>query len=180
VLRPVAITGAGVLMVGLLLLCVQDYLQLDRTVPTMVAANTRATTIVVDKAARKLTLLHNGDVLKAYDVALGHAPVGHKQREGDGRTPEGRYVIDSKNPRSHNHLALHVSYPDASDRARALRLGASAGGDIMIHGLHNGLGWLGSVHRAIDWTDGCIAVTNSQIEEIWSLVEVGTPIEIKP
>jgi murein L,D-transpeptidase YafK len=180
VLRQIAIGGAGGLTIGLLLLSGWDYLQLDRTVPKMAAANAQATAIVVDKAAHKLTLLHNGDVLKAYDVALGRAPIGPKQREGDGRTPEGRYVIDFKNPRSHNHLALHVSYPDATDRARALRLGAPAGGDIMVHGLHNGLGWLGSVHRAIDWTDGCIAVTNSQIDEIWSLVEIGTPIEIKP
>jgi murein L,D-transpeptidase YafK len=168
------------LAIALLLLSGRDYLQLDRTVPTMTAANAQATAIVVDKTVRKLTLLRNGDVLKTYDVALGHAPVGPKQREGDGRTPEGHYVIDSKNARSHNHLALRVSYPDATDRARAWRLGASPGGDIMIHGLHNGLGWLGSLHRAIDWTDGCIAVTNSQIEEVWSLVEVGTPIEIKP
>ena len=168
------------LTIGLFLLSGRDYLQLDRTVPTMTAANAQATAIMVDKSARKLTLLRNGNVLKTYSVALGHAPIGPKQREGDGRTPEGRYVIDSKNPRSHNHLGLHVSYPDATDRARALQLGASAGGDIMIHGLHNGLGWLRSVHRAIDWTDGCIAVTNSQMEEIWSLVEVGTPIEIKP
>lgn len=127
-------------MIGLLLLSGRDYLQLDRTVPTMAAANPQATVIVVDKTARKLTLLHNGDVLKAYDVALGQAPIGPKQREGDGRTPEGRYVIDSKNRRSHNHLALHVCYPDATDRARAVRLGASPGGDILMHGLHNGLG----------------------------------------
>jgi murein L,D-transpeptidase YafK len=180
VLRPIATIGVGVLTIGLLLLSGRDYLQLDRTVPAMAATNAQATAIVVDKAARKLTLLHNGDVLKTYDVALGQAPIGPKQREGDGRTPEGRYVIDSKNPRSHNHLALHVSYPDASDRVRAVRLGASAGGNIMIHGLHNGLGWLGSLHRAIDWTGGCIAVTDSQIEDIWSRVEVGTPIEIRP
>jgi murein L,D-transpeptidase YafK len=167
-------------MIGLVLLSAWDYQQLDRMVPTMTAANAQAPAIVVAKRARKLTLLRSGNVLKTYDVALGHAPIGPKQREGDGRTPEGRYVIDSKNSRSHSHLALHVSYPDATDRERALRLGASAGGDIMIHGLRNGLVWLGSLHRAIDWTDGCITVTNSQIEEIWSLVEVGTPIEIKP
>jgi murein L,D-transpeptidase YafK len=89
-------------------------------------------------------------------------------------------VVDSKDSRSRNDLALHVSYPDAADRARALRLGASPDGVIMMHGSHNGLGRLGSLHHTIDWTDGCIAVTNSQIEESWSLVEVGTPIEIKP
>jgi murein L,D-transpeptidase YafK len=130
---------------------------------------------VVDKTARKVMLLRDGEVLNTYDVALGHAPIGPKQREGDGRTPEGRYVVDSKNSRSHNDLALHVSYPDAADCARALRLGASPDGVIAQRPR-----LLGSLHHTIDWTDGCIAVTNSRIEEIWSLVEVGTPIEIKP
>jgi murein L,D-transpeptidase YafK len=145
----------------------------------MAPANAQATAIVVEKTARKLALLRNADALKTYDVSLGHAPIGAKEREDDGRTAEGRYVIDFKNPRSHNHLALHGSYPDATDRARARHLGAPPG-DIVIYGLHNDLGWLGSLYRAIDWTDGCVAATNSQIEEIWSLVEVGTSIEIKP
>jgi murein L,D-transpeptidase YafK len=105
---------------------------------------------------------------------------GYKQREGDGRTPEGRYAIDFKNPRSRFHLALRISYPDASDRDSARRRGVPPGGDIMIHGLPNGLGWLGKYHLWRDWTDGCIAVTNGQIEEIWASVDVGTPVEIRP
>jgi murein L,D-transpeptidase YafK len=175
---PTAIMVAAALPCGLLLLSGWDYL--DRTVPAMAAANAQATMIVVDKKARKLMLLHDTNVLKTYDVSLGRAAGGSKQQEGDGRTPEGRYVIDAKNQSSRFHLALHVSYPDAADRDRARRLGVSPGGDIMVHGLRNGLGWLGGLHRAVDWTDGCIAVTDSQVEEIWSLVAVGTPIEIKP
>jgi murein L,D-transpeptidase YafK len=167
---PVATRIAGTLLGGLLLVCGWDYFQIGRTVPAMADAGVRATAIVVDKQARKLTLLRNADVLKSFDVALGPTPIGPKQREGDG----------SKNPRSHGHLALHISYPSPSDLTQARQLGVSPGGDIMIHGLLNGLGWFGQVHRAIDWTNGCIAVTNSEIEEIWSLVEVGTPIEIKP
>jgi murein L,D-transpeptidase YafK len=131
----------------------------------MAAANAQATAIVVDKTVRKLTLMRSGDVLKACHVALRNTPIGPKQLEGDGRTPEGRHVLDSRNPRSHNHLALHVSYPDATDRARVLRLGAPPGGDIMIYGLRNDLDWAGSVHRAIDRTDGCILLTNSLIEK---------------
>jgi murein L,D-transpeptidase YafK len=176
----VATRIAGAFLGGLLLVSGWDYFQISRTMPAMAEAAERATVIVVDKQARKLTLLRHADVLRSYDVVLGRTPIGPKEREGDGRTPEGRYVIDSKNPRSHAHLALHISYPSAGDLTQARRLGVSPGGDIMIHGLLNGLGWFGAVHRAIDWTNGCIAVTNSQIEEIWSLVDVGTPIEIKP
>lgn len=175
---PIAIIAAAALACGLLLLSGWDFL--DRTVPAMAAVDTQATMIVVDKKARKLMLLHDTDVLKTYDVSLGRAAVGTKQQEGDSRTPEGHYVIDAKSPGSRFHLALHVSYPDAADRDRARRRGVSPGGDIMIHGLRNGLGWLGRLHLAVDWTDGCIAVTDSQVEEIWSLVTVGTPIEIKP
>jgi len=175
---PIAIIAAAALPCALLFLSGMDYL--DRTVPAMAAADAQATKIVVDKKARKLMLLHDTDVLKTYDVSLGRAPVGTKQQEGDSRTPEGRYLVDAKNPGSRFHLALHVSYPDAADRDRARRLGVSPGGDIMVHGLRNGLGWLGRLHLAVDWTDGCIAVTDSQVEEIWSLVAVGTPIDIRP
>jgi len=102
------------------------------------------------------------------------------EREGDARTPEGHYTIDSKTAASHYHKGLHVSYPNAEDRKRAAKLGASPGGAIMIHGLPNGKGWVGAGHRLYDWTLGCIAVTDEEIDEIWELVTVGTPVEIRP
>jgi murein L,D-transpeptidase YafK len=140
----------------------------------------KADRVIVLKGQRRLLLLHGGETLKAYTVALGPAPQGHKSREGDGRTPEGTYRLDARNPRSRFHRALHISYPNESDRARAVAAGASPGGDIMIHGLPNGLGWIGKLHRFVDWTDGCIAVTNREMEEIWRAVDDGTPIEIRP
>src|SRR5262249_8565439 len=143
---PIAIIAAAALPCGILLLSGWDYL--DRSVPAMAEADAQATMIVVDKKARKLMLLHDADVLKTYDVSLGRVAGGSKQQEGDSRTPEGHYVIDAKNPRSRFHLALRVSYPDDADRDRARRLGVSPGGDIMIHGLRNGLGWLGRLHLA--------------------------------
>jgi murein L,D-transpeptidase YafK len=176
------ITFGLVMMIALAALSAAgwDFLQLGRKVPQPAPADARATSIVVEKSARRLTLMRNGDVLKTYDVALGRAPSGHKQQEGDGRTPEGSYGIDFKNARSHFHLALRISYPNAADRANAQRRGVSPGGDIMIHGLPNGLGWLKGVHLWRDWTDGCIAVTDSQMDEIWPLVAVGTKVEIRP
>ena len=157
-----------------------DALKLDRKAPPQAPADARATTIVVEKQARRLTLWRRDRVLAAYQASLGGTPIGHKEREGDGRTPEGLYAIDFKHPRSHFHLALRISYPSRADRESARRRAVAPGGDIMIHGLPNGLGWLSGFHLARDWTDGCIAVTNAQIEEIWALVEVGTPVEIKP
>jgi murein L,D-transpeptidase YafK len=156
-----------------------DFLKLDREPPTTMP-DTRATMVIVDKAVRRLTLLRDGTTLKTYDVSLGPSPTGHKQREGDGRTPEGVYKIDFKHPRSRFHLSLRVSYPNTEDRENAHRRGVPPGGDIMIHGLPNGLGWLGRFHLTRDWTDGCIAVTNREIEEIWALVDVGTDIQIRP
>ena len=136
--------------------------------------------VVVVKSTRTLTLLHQGKIIKTYKVALGGSPVGAKTREGDNKTPEGEYTIDSKNAHSHYHLALHVSYPSAQDRERARKLGVKPGGEIMIHGLPPQWAWLGAAHRKTDWTLGCIAVTNAEIEEIWAMVPVGTPVEIKP
>lgn len=136
--------------------------------------------IVVEKAERRLTLYRAGETLRTYRIALGFSPLGDKERQGDGRTPEGHYKIDHKNPQSRFHLSLRVSYPDASDRAGAAALGVSPGGDIYIHGMPESWGWASSFHTMNDWTLGCIAVTNEEIEEIWSLVPVGTPIEIKP
>ena len=136
--------------------------------------------ILVLKSDRTLQLLIGGKVFRTYKVALGSQPIGPKEQQGDHKTPEGHYVIASRNHQSNFHLALRMSYPNASDRARAKKLGIKPGGDIMIHGIGNKYGWLGPLHRKTDWTDGCIAVTNSEIEEIWSLVRVGTAVEIRP
>jgi murein L,D-transpeptidase YafK len=135
--------------------------------------------IVVQKELRKLTLMANGRELKTYLVCLGENPEGHKQQEGDERTPEGVYIIDHHNDQSQFHLSLHISYPDENDRARAAAMGVSAGSNIMIHGLPNGLGWLGNLYQLNDWTDGCLAVTDSEIEEIYRAVPNSTPIEIR-
>jgi murein L,D-transpeptidase YafK len=136
--------------------------------------------ILVEKAERRLTLLRKDEVLKIYEIALGPSPEGPKEREGDGKTPEGIYRISGRNPNSRYHRSLRISYPGPQDVARAKAAGVSPGGDIMIHGLMNGLGWIGSFHTSSDWTEGCIAVTNQEIEEIWRVVRDGTPVEIRP
>jgi len=140
----------------------------------------KVTRIVIVKSERTMALLSEGRVVKTYKVALGTEPVGRKERQGDHKTPEGLYVIDSKNAKSQFHLSLHISYPNVEDRARARRRGVSPGGAIMIHGLPREFAWMGALHRQTDWTDGCVAVTNEEIEEIWGLVRVGTPVEIQP
>ena len=140
----------------------------------------RADRIVVEKSARRLTLFSGRRALKSYRVALGPAPLGAKQCEGDGRTPEGVYAIDSRNRQSAYHRALHVSYPEQRDVANARRIGCRPGGAIMIHGLKNGFGSIGAAHANVDWTAGCIAVTNAEIEEIWRAVPNGTEIDIRP
>jgi murein L,D-transpeptidase YafK len=140
----------------------------------------KADRIEVRKSERVMTLLRDGKVLKTYKVALSTVPVGPKEREGDHKVPEGLYVVDAKNPQSQFYLALHISYPNAADRARARKLGVRPGGNIEIHGLGKKFAWVGGLHRQVDWTDGCIAVTNSEIEEIWQLVPVSTPVEIHP
>ena len=139
-----------------------------------------ATQILVEKKARRLTLFRNNAPIKTYEIALGRQPEGPKQFEGDHKTPEGRYIIDSRKKNSSYHRALHISYPSPKDAAFAARQKRSAGGSIMIHGLPNGMGSLGPLHRLRDWTAGCIAVTNTEIEEIWRVIRDGTPIEIRP
>lgn len=126
------------------------------------------------KGSRDLYLLHNGKVLKRYKVDLGFAPVGHKQVEGDGRTPEGYYVIDRRNPNSSFHLSIGLDYPRPHDVEAARALGMSPGGDIFIHGKPK------RFSGASDWTAGCIAVTNDEMEEIYSMVRDGTPIWVNP
>ncbi len=136
--------------------------------------------VIVNKTRREMLLLCGESVLRSYRIALGRNPDGPKLEEGDCRTPEGRYIIDRRNPQSRFHLSLHISYPDETDRARALDRGVDPGGDIMIHGLRNGEGHIGKAHLESDWTRGCIAVTDEEMDEIWELVEDGTPIEINP
>ncbi len=139
-----------------------------------------ADSIVVEKSHHRLSLYHRGALLRSYLVALGQEPVGDKMRVGDNRTPEGLFRIEARNPGSPYHRSLKISYPDAAHRARARSLGVSPGGDIMIHGLPARQAWVGAAHRDFDWTEGCIAVTNKEIDEIWGAVPVGTPILVKP
>jgi murein L,D-transpeptidase YafK len=125
-------------------------------------------------------IFSDGKKLKSYRVALGRNPVGAKEQEGDMKTPEGFYWIDWRNPESDYHLSLHVSYPSDQDNARAAERGMNAGFDIMIHGITNGGGWVGAFHRRHDWTAGCIAMTDEEIEELYRVTPDWTPIEIRP
>jgi len=137
----------------------------------------KADRVLLEKRERRLTLFKNGTILKIYKIVLGRNPEGKKTEEGDNRTPEGHYIIDGRNGRSKFHLSLHISYPNKDDIAQANKRGVEPGGDIMIHGMPNGI--LGKTLN-YDWTAGCAAVTNAQIEEIWEMVPNGTPIEIRP
>jgi outer membrane protein assembly factor BamD (BamD/ComL family) len=136
--------------------------------------------ILIEKKARRLTLISQGKVLKTYKIALGGNPNGPKERQGDNKTPEGIYVIDGRNKDSGYHLSLHISYPNEKDKKRARELGVSPGGDIMIHGIKNGFSFVGDAHAEVDWTKGCIAVTDEEIEEIDTLAPNGTVVEIRP
>ena len=136
--------------------------------------------IVVVKNLRTMYVFHRGAVLKTYIIALGRQPVGNKICQGDNRTPEGLYFITSKNPNSCCHKNLGISYPNRQDRLRARKLSRSPGGDIKIHGLPNGQGYIGAAHTNTDWTYGCVAVTDEEIDEIFSKVAVGTPVNILP
>jgi len=136
--------------------------------------------IIISKSTHTLSLMSGKTVLKTYHVALGRGPAGAKQFSGDNRTPEGKYVIDEKNSASRFHKALHISYPNAEDRARAVKIGKSPGADIEIHGLPTALAWVGSTQHVVDWTAGCIALSNEEIDEVWKMVSVGTTVEIDP
>ncbi|MFU7527774.1 L,D-transpeptidase family protein [Qipengyuania sp. ASV99] len=134
--------------------------------------------LLVDKSERLLIAYRQGQPIRAYrGLQFGDAPDGHKRFEGDERTPEGLYTVDTRNPQSSYHLSLRISYPNAEDRAFAARMGRSPGGDIFIHGQPNALPF---GRMAGDWTDGCIALSNEEIEELWQIVPDGTPIEIRP
>jgi murein L,D-transpeptidase YafK len=134
--------------------------------------------VVVLKGERKLLLMKGGELLKAYSVSLGGNPIGPKIREGDSRTPEGTYVLDRHNANSQFHRSIHISYPNSIDLARAREMGVPPGGNLFIHGLPND--YHGPTKKLGDWTLGCIAVTNAEMDEIWRAVADGTPIMIKP
>lgn len=136
--------------------------------------------IVIEKQQRKMIVYHQNQPIKEYKIVLGSQPIGPKERQGDGKTPEGTYKIVSKNVHSRFHRSLKISYPNNDDQKRALKNHVSCGNDIMIHGIQNGLGWIGRAHLFIDWTKGCIAVTNPEIDEIFKSTPIGTPVEIRP
>ena len=172
-----------VLMSGLATLfgCTQPpitYPLAPKSAPSTSLMKGKADRVIVNKGTRELKLIRAGQVIRTYPVALGPNPVGHKIMEGDGRTPEGAYVLDWRNPNSRFYRSIHVSYPDHNDRMLASKLGVSPGGMIMIHGETNYLSFSGGAPR--DWTEGCIAVSNRAMDEIWTLVADGTPILINP
>jgi murein L,D-transpeptidase YafK len=158
--------------------------ELSSSIPTPPArprlARNSVDSIVLDKSDRMLTLFSQGYPVAGYRVALGANPLGPKRRRGDGRTPEGLYYINGRNPESKYHLSLRISYPSPEERRNAARRGLSPGGDIMIHGLPRKFATVGALHRQQDWTEGCIAVTNEEIEEIWRAVPNGARILIQP
>ncbi len=140
----------------------------------------KADAVLVVKSEKRLYLLDAGEEFASYHVTFGADPNGHKERQGDGRTPEGRYVLDYKNRQISYYRSIHISYPNEQDRRAARDLGADPGGDIMIHGQPNGWGWAGIVLQNLSWTDGCIALTDSDMDHVWQAVDPGTPVEIRP
>ena len=140
----------------------------------------KADHVLVVKSERQLYLMRGDKVLAAYPVAFGGEPEGHKQQQGDERTPEGHYVLDSKNVNSKFYKSIHISYPNEQDRENAMKRGVSPGGDIMIHGMPNGWGWAWPALQMFSWTAGCIALRDNDMDEVWAAVDVGTPIEIRP
>ena len=144
------------------------------------AAPQKADLVRVVKSESRLYLVRDDEVFASYNVVFGANPRGHKEQEGDERTPEGRYYLTYKNPESAFYLSIHISYPNADDRKHARDLGVDPGGDIMIHGQKNGKEWLSRFSRFVNWTDGCIALSNSDMDELWDAIDAGIPIEIKP
>lgn len=126
-----------------------------------------------------MLLMDGQKVVKKYQVAFGETPKGHKLQEGDERTPEGRYILDYQKEDSSYYRAMHISYPNTQDKAQAEARGVSPGGFIMVHGQRNGLGWLAPITQKFNWTNGCIALRNNEMDEFMSLVQIGTPIEIR-
>ena len=140
----------------------------------------KADMVLVIKSQNKMYLKKEDEIIKEYDVVFGANPKGHKEKEGDERTPEGKYILDYKKSDSAYYKSIHISYPNEEDIKKAKEKGVDPGGQIMIHGQRNYFGWLAFIMQWFNWTDGCIAVTNSEMDEIWNAVDIGTPIEIQP
>ncbi len=140
----------------------------------------KADQVIVSKSAARLYLQANGKTFATFKVAFGAMPQGHKQRQGDERTPEGQYTLDAKNAQSAYYKSIHISYPNTEDRMRAKQQNLDVGGDIMIHGQRNGWGWLAPITQWFNWTDGCIALSNRDMDAVWRAVNVGTAITIRP
>jgi len=136
--------------------------------------------VLVVKSEKRLYLMSDGNVLQSFRVTFGSDPRGHKQQQGDGRTPEGRYTLDDKNSNSRFYKSIHISYPDAHDAEQARKRNVNPGGDIMIHGQPNKWGWASPVVQLFNWTDGCIALSDEDMDRVWDAVAAGTPIEIRP
>lgn len=152
------------LLAALVLVCLPSYASVDL--------------VKVDKSKRRMYLIEGDTIIKEYRIALGKAPKGHKTQEGDQKTPEGRYYLDFVLENSQFYKSMHISYPNLQDRTQAQRQMVNPGGDIKIHGLKNGESRPANYVQSFDWTDGCIAITNQQMDELLSLVRIGTPIEI--
>lgn len=153
---------------------------LGHVLPALASNSRGVDRVIVSKSDRQLYLMHGRKVIRAYPVSLGRNPIGHKRSAGDQRTPEGHYTVDWRNPQSRYHMALHISYPSPRDRRQAASKGVTPGGNIMIHGLPKKYADGKNVLLDLDWTDGCIAVSNEAIEEIWQLVADNTAIDIFP
>jgi murein L,D-transpeptidase YafK len=171
------VVGLALVALGALIGSAQLLVPVSRAA---VAPTGKADKVIVIKSERRLYLVRNGQVMESFRIALGSQPKGTKIYQGDGRTPEGVYSVAGLNADSQFYRSIRVSYPNAADRARAKALGQQVGGDIMIHGLAPERRSYGSEHWRFDWTNGCIAVTDEEIDEIWQRVEIGTPIEIRP
>lgn len=149
-------------------------------IPSIVFCAERVDSVLVVKSKSALYLIKDGKTLSSFHIVFGANPKGHKIKEGDERTPEGHYILDYKKSDSAFYKAIHISYPNDHDRKRAKEAGVNPGGSIMIHGQKNGFGWLSWLSQKFNWTNGCIALTNAEMDQVWERVEVGTPIEIRP
>jgi len=175
--RARRVVCAGIIVV---VLACGSVSMLARPVLPQLPKDVQADRVLIEKSAHRLTLYAAGQVLAVYPVSLGRGGAGPKTREGDRLTPEGVYKISGRNPQSAYHLSLRISYPDEADKKRAAAAGVNPGSDIMIHGIRNGFGWLGILHRYADWTQGCIALTNPEIAQLWRAVPDGTVVDIRP